>query len=79
MLKKLYISLIFSTLVVSNPLGGIIIDIRNFVTKFGKILEICRKSCKREGKCPSPWCRTHILRFVGCGSFHHSRGIEYRQ
>ena len=43
MLKKLHISLIFSTLVVSNPLGGIIIDMRNFVTKFGKILEICKK------------------------------------
>ena len=36
-------SLIFSTLVVSNPLSTIIIDMRNFVTKFGKILEICKK------------------------------------
>ena len=43
MLKKLHILLIFSTLVVSNPLGGIIIYMRNFVTKFGKILEICKK------------------------------------
>ena len=36
-------SLIFSTLVVSNPLSTIIVDMRNFVTKFGKILEICKK------------------------------------
>ena len=27
----------------SNPLSSIIIDMHNFVTKFGKILEICKK------------------------------------
>ena len=43
MLKKLHISLIFSNLVVSNQLSGIIVDMRNFVTKFGKILDICKK------------------------------------
>jgi len=43
MLKKLRISLIFSILVVSNPLSRIIVDMRNFVTKFGKILGICKK------------------------------------
>ena len=43
MLKKLHISLIFSTLVVSNPLSTIIIDMHNFVAKFGKILEICKQ------------------------------------
>ena len=43
MLKKLYMSLIFSTLVVSNPLSTIIIDMHNFVAKFGKILEICKQ------------------------------------
>ena len=43
MLKKLHMSLIFSTLVVSNPLSTIIIDMHNFVAKFGKILEICKK------------------------------------
>ena len=43
MLKKLYISLIFSNLVVSKQLSAIIVDMRNFVTKFGKILEICKK------------------------------------
>ena len=43
MLKKLHISLIFSTLAVSNPLSTIIIDMHNFVAKFGKILEICKK------------------------------------
>ena len=32
---------------------------------------------KREGKCPPPWCRSHLLRFGGGGTFHHSRGIEY--
>ena len=36
-------SLIFSTLVVSNPLSTIIIDMHNFVAKFGKILEICKQ------------------------------------
>ena len=43
MLKKLHISLIFSNLVVSKKLSTIIVDMRNFVTKFGKILEICKK------------------------------------
>ena len=36
-------SLIFSTLVVSNPLSTIIIDMHNFVAKFGKVLEICKQ------------------------------------
>ena len=39
MLKKLHMSLIFSNLVVSKQLSTIIVDMRNFVTKFGKILE----------------------------------------
>ncbi len=43
MFKKLHISLIFSNLVVSNQLITVIIDMHNFVTKFGKILEICKK------------------------------------
>lgn len=43
MLKKLHILLIFNNLVVSNQLSGIIVDMRNFVTKFGKILELCKK------------------------------------
>jgi len=43
MLKKLHISLIFSNLVVSKQLSTIIVDMRNFVTKLGKILEICKK------------------------------------
>ena len=43
MLKKLHMSLIFSILVVSKQLSTIIVDMRNFVTKFGKILEICKK------------------------------------
>ena len=43
MLKKLHISLIFSNLVMSKQLSTIIVDMRNFVTKFGKILEICKK------------------------------------
>ena len=41
MLKKLYILLIFSNLVVSKLLSYKVIVIHNFVTKFGKILEIC--------------------------------------
>ena len=43
MLKKLHISLIFSNLVVSKQLSSIIVDLRNFVTMFGKALEICKK------------------------------------
>lgn len=39
-------SLIFSNLVVSKQLSTIIVDMCNFVTKFGKFLEICRKSSK---------------------------------
>ena len=36
-------SLIFSNLVVSKLLSTIIVDMRNFVTKFRKILEICKQ------------------------------------
>ena len=39
----MHISQIISTLAVTKPLSTIIIDMRNFVTKFGKILEICKK------------------------------------
>ena len=48
MLKKLHISLIFSNLVVSNQLSRIIVDMRNFVAKFGKILEICKKFAENQ-------------------------------
>ena len=40
MFKKLHISLLFSNLVVSNQLITVVIYKHNFVTKFGKILEI---------------------------------------
>ena len=43
MLKKLHILLNFSNLVVSNQVSRIFVDMRNFVAKFGKILEICKK------------------------------------
>ena len=43
MLKKLHISLIFRTLVVSNQLSTIIVDIHNFIAKFLTILEKCKK------------------------------------
>ena len=43
MFKKLYISLIFSNLVETKQLCTIIVDMHNFVTMFGKILEICKK------------------------------------
>ena len=42
-MKKLHILLIFSNLVVSKLLSTIIVDMRNFVTKFRKILEICKQ------------------------------------
>ena len=48
MLKKLRISLIFSNLVVSNQLSRIIVDMHNFVTKFRKILEICKKFAENQ-------------------------------
>lgn len=43
MLIKLCTSLISINLVVSKQLSTIIIYIHNFVTKFGKILEISKK------------------------------------
>lgn len=43
MLIKLCTSLISINLVVSKQLSTIIIYMHNFVTKFGKILEICKK------------------------------------
>ena len=42
-IQKLHISLTFSNLVVSKLLSTIIVDMRNFVTKFRKILEICKQ------------------------------------
>ncbi|MDD7462271.1 MAG: IS982 family transposase, partial [Prevotellaceae bacterium] len=42
-MKKLYISLIFSNLVVFNQPSTIIIAMHNFITKFRKILEICKQ------------------------------------
>ena len=43
MLKRLYMSLIFSNLVVSKLLSYKVIVMHNFVTIFGKILEICKQ------------------------------------
>ena len=43
MLKKLHILLNFSNLVVSNQVSRIFVDMRNFVAKSGKNLEICKK------------------------------------
>ncbi|MFA6834604.1 MAG: IS982 family transposase, partial [Bacteroidaceae bacterium] len=42
MFKKLYISLIFSNLVVSKTLSTIIISMHNFIAKFREILDICK-------------------------------------
>lgn len=42
-MKKLYISLIFSNLVVLKLLSTIIIAMHNFIVKFRKILEICKQ------------------------------------
>ena len=53
MFKKLHISLIFSILVVLIQLSTIIVDMRNFITKFGKILEICKH---RKGESPNLHC-----------------------
>ena len=43
MLKKLYMLLVFSNLVVSKLLSYKVIVMHNFVTNFGKILEICKQ------------------------------------
>jgi hypothetical protein len=43
MLKKLHISQIFSTLAVTKPLSTIVIGMHNFIAKFRKIFEICKK------------------------------------
>jgi len=43
MLKKLHMSLNFSNLVVAKLLSYKVTAMRNFVAKFGKILEICKK------------------------------------
>lgn len=42
-MKKFYISLIFSNLVVIKSLSTIIIAMHNFIVKFRKILEICKQ------------------------------------
>ena len=43
MLKKLYMLLVFNNLVVSKLLSYKVIVMHNFVTNFGKILEICKQ------------------------------------
>ena len=43
MLKKLHISQIISTLAVTKPLSTIVIGMHNFIAKFRKIFEICKK------------------------------------
>lgn len=77
MLKKLYMSLKISNLLVAKLLSYKVTVMHNFVTKFGKFLRlqtICRKSSKREGKCHSLRCCPHLLRFGGGGALHHSGG-----
>lgn len=48
MLKKLYMLLVFSNLVVSKLLSCKVIVMHNFVTNFGKILEICKQFAEKE-------------------------------
>ena len=48
MFKKLHISLIFSSIVVFKQLSTIIVYMRNFVTKFGKNLDICKKFAENQ-------------------------------
>ena len=48
MLKKLHISLNFSNLVVAKLLSYKVTAMRNFVAKFGKILEICKKFAENQ-------------------------------
>ena len=43
MSKKLHISQIISTLAVTKPLSTIVIGMHNFIAKFRKIFEICKK------------------------------------
>ena len=39
---------IFCDLVMSNQQSSIIVEMHNFVAKFGKILEICKKFAKNQ-------------------------------
>ena len=48
MLKKLHMSLNFSNLVVTKLLSYKVTAMRNFVAKFGKILEICKKFAENQ-------------------------------
>ena len=48
MLKKLHMSLNFSNLVVAKLLSYKVTAMRNFVAKFGKILEICKKFAENQ-------------------------------
>ena len=41
-MKKLYISLIFSNLMVAKPLDTICLLMRNFIANFVRILGICK-------------------------------------
>ena len=42
-MKKLYISMIFSNLVVEKQLSTIVTSMHNFIANFRKILDICKK------------------------------------
>ena len=48
MLKKLHMSLNFSNLVVAKLLSYKVTAMRNFIAKFGKILEICKKFAENQ-------------------------------
>lgn len=48
MLKKLHMSLNFSNLVIAKLLSYKVTAMRNFVAKFGKILEICKKFAENQ-------------------------------
>lgn len=48
MLKKLYMSLKFSNLVVAKLLSYKVAVMHNFVAKFGKILDICKEFAENQ-------------------------------
>lgn len=46
--EKLCMPLVFSTLMVSRQLRAIIVDMRNLITKYRKILEICKNFIRNQ-------------------------------
>ncbi len=60
-MKKLHISLMFSKLVVSKSLITIYLLMRNFITNFARILEICKDFAGNRINSLSEMCLEEVL------------------